>query len=162
MEDIFIKIRVLIKAEMILFRLQLRRTLQQTAIYVAAALLVVLAAGMLNIALFLSLAPRLDNAGAALAVALVDILLAVAAVIVAGRLRIDPEVDAVQALRESTIASLTADADHVKAQITDLQDDIKRIRSAVTGLTTFGGVDLTMLFQWVPMLLRLLLRRKTE
>jgi hypothetical protein len=72
MEDIFIKIRVLIKAEMILFRLQLRRTLQQTAIYVAAALLVVLAAGMLNIALFLSLAPRLDNAGAALAVALVD------------------------------------------------------------------------------------------
>ncbi len=160
MEEFFVKIRVLLKAEMILFRLQLRRTVQQTAFYIAAALLVVLAAGMLNIALYLSLAPRLDNAGAALAVAMVDILLAAVAVIVAGRLRFGPEVDAVRALHESTIASLTVDANNVKAQIADLQDDIKRIRSAVTGSMTFGGVDLTSLFQWVPVLLRFLSRRK--
>ncbi len=160
MEEFLIKIRVLLKAEMILFRLQLRRTVQQAAFYIAAALLIVLAAGMLNIALYLSLAPRLDNAGAALAVAIIDILLAVAAVIVAGRLHLGPEVDAVKALHESTIASLTTDAENVKAQIADLQDDIKRIRSAVTGSMTFGGVDLTSLFQWVPLLLRFLLRRK--
>ncbi len=160
MEEFFVKIRVLLKAEMILFRLQLRRTAQQTAFYIAAALLVVLAAGMLNIALYLSLAPRLDNAGAALTVAIVDILLAVAAVIVAGRLRFGPEVEAVRTLHESTIASLAADAEHVKTQVADLQDDIKRIRSAVTGSMTFGGVDLTSLFQWLPMLLRYLLRRK--
>lgn len=161
MDEFLIKIRILLKSEMILLRLQLRRTIQQAAFYVAAALLVVLAAGMLNIALYLSLAPRLENAGAALAVAIIDILLAVAAIIVASRLHLGPEIDAVKTLHESTMASLTADAERVKTQIEDLQDDIKRIRSAVTGSMTFGGISLPSLFQWLPMLLRILVRRKT-
>ncbi len=160
MDEFLIKMRLLLKAEMILFRLQLRRTVQQAAFYIAAALLAVLAAGMLNIALYLYLAPRLDNAGAALAVAIVDIVLAVAAVVVAGRLHLGPEVDAVKALREAALAELTADAERVKTQIADLHDDIKGIRTAVNGFLGFGGVDLTSLFQWVPVLLRVLSRRK--
>lgn len=160
MDEFLIKMRLLLKAEMILFRLQLRRTLQQAAFYIAAVLLAVLAAGMLNIALYLYLAPRLDNASAALAVAIVDIVLAVVAVVVAGHLRLGPEVDAVRALREAAMAELIADAERVKTQIADLHDDIKRIRTAVTGFLSFGGVNLASLFQWVPVLLRVLLRRK--
>lgn len=160
MDEFLIKMRLLLKAEMILFRLQLRRTLQQAAFYIAAVLLAVLAAGMLNIALYLYLAPRLDNASAALAVAIVDIVLAVVTVVVAGHLRLGPEVDAVRALREAAMAELIADAERVKTQIADLHDDIKRIRTAVTGFLSFGGVNLASLFQWVPVLLRVLLRRK--
>ena len=160
MDESLIKMRLLLKAEMILFRLQLRHTVRQAAFYIAAALLAVLAAGMLNIALYLYFAPRLDNGGAALLVAVVDILLAVAAIVVAGRLRLGPEVDAVKDLREATMAELTADAERVKVQIADLHDDIKRIRTAVTGFLSFGDVNLTSLFQWVPVLLRVLLRRK--
>ena len=160
MDEFLIKMRLLLKAEMILFRLQLRRTLQQAAFYIAAVLLAVLAAGMLNMALYLYLAPRLDNASAALAVAIVDIVLAVVAVVVAGHLRLGPEVDAVRALREAAMAELIADAERVKTQIADLHDDIKRIRTAVTGFLSFGGVNLASLFQWVPVLLRVLLRRK--
>ncbi|MGE5173890.1 MAG: hypothetical protein ACM3MD_08675, partial [Betaproteobacteria bacterium] len=133
---------------------------QQAAFYIAAALLAVLAAGMLNIALYLYLAPRLDNAGAALAVAVVDIVLAVVAVVAAGHLHLGPEVDAVKDLREAAMAELTADAERVKTQIAELHDDIKRIRTAVTGFLSFDGVDLTSLFQWVPVLLRVLSRRK--
>lgn len=160
MDEFLVKIRLLLKAEMILFRLQLRRTVLQATFYIAAVLLVVLAVGMLNIALYLYLAPRLDNAGAAFAVAIVDIVLAVVSVVVAGRLRLGPEVDAVSALREATMAKLTEDAERVKTQIADLHDDIKQIRTAVTGFLSFGGVNLTSLFQWVPMLLRVLMRRK--
>ena len=160
MEEFLVKIRLLLKAEMILFRLQLRRTVLQATFYIAAVLLVVLAVGMLNIALYLYFAPRLDNAGAAFAVAIVDIVLAVVSVVVAGRVRVGPEVDAVNALREATMAKLTEDAERVKTQIADLHDDIKQIRTAVTGFLSFGGVNLTSLFQWVPMLLRVLLRRK--
>jgi len=162
MEEFLVKIRLLLKAEMILFRLQLRRTVLQATFYIAAVLLVVLAVGMLNIALYLYFAPRLDNAGAAFAVAIVDIVLAVVSVVVAGRVRVDPEVDAVNALREATMAKLTEDAERVKTQIADLHDDIKQIRTAVTGFLSFGGVNLTSLFQWVPMLLRVLLRRKDQ
>lgn len=160
MDEFLVKMRLLLKAEMILFRLQLRRTVQQAAFYIAAVLLAVLAAGMLNIALYLYLAPRLDNASAALAVAIVDIVLAAVAVVVAGHLHLGPEVDAVKALREAAMAELTADAKRVKTQIADLHDDIKRIRTAVTGFLSFGGVNLTSLFQWVPVLLRVLSRRK--
>jgi hypothetical protein len=160
MDEFLVKIRLLLKAEMILFRLQLRRTVRQAAFYIAAALLAVLAVGMLNIALYLYLAPRLDTAGAALAVAAVDIVLAVVAIIVAGHLHLGPEVDAVMALREATMEKLTADAEHVKTHIADLRDDIKQIRSAVTGFLNFGGVNLASLFQWVSVLFRVLLRRK--
>ncbi len=160
MDEFLIKMRLLLKSEMILFRLQLRRTVQQAAFYIAAVFLALLAAVMLNIALYLYFAPRLDNASAALAVAAVDIVLAVVAVVVASHLRLGPEVDTVKALREAVIAELTADAERVKTQIAELHDDIKWIRTAVTGFLSCGGVNLTSLFQWVPVLLRVLLRRK--
>jgi len=160
MEEFLVKIRLLLKAEMLLFRLQLSRAIRQAAFYIAAILLTVLAVGMLNIALYLYLVPRLDNASAALVVAIVDIVLAVVAVVVAGRLHLGPEVDAVRNLHEAAMAELTADAERVKTHITELHDDIKRIRAAVTGFLSFGGVNLDSLFRWVPMLLRVLFRRK--
>ena len=160
MEEFLVKIRLLLKAEMLLFRLQLSRAIRQAAFYIAAILLTVLAVGMLNIALYLYLVPRLDNASAALVVAIVDIVLAVVAVVVAGRLHLGPEVDAVRTLHEAAMAELTADAERVKTHITELHDDIKRIRAAVTGFLSFGSVNLDSLFRWVPMLLRVLFRRK--
>jgi hypothetical protein len=160
MDDILVKMRLLLKAEMILLRLQLRRTVQQAAFFIAAALLAVLAAGMLNIALYLYLAPRLDNASAALVVAIVDITLAVMAVVVADRLQFGPEADAARDLREAAMAHLTAEAERVKTQIVELQDDIKRIRTAVTGFMSFGNINLSSFYQWVPVLLRIILRRK--
>jgi cell division protein FtsB len=160
MDKLMVKMHLLLKAEMILFRLQLRHTLRQAAFYIAAALLGVLAVGMLNVALYLYLARSLDGSSAALAVAIADIVLAVVAIVVAGKLRHDPEVDTVRAVREAALATLTAESARVRTQITDLQDDIKRIRDAVTGFLRFGDIDLTSLFQWVPLLLRFLLRRK--
>ncbi len=160
MDDIVTKIHLLLKAEMLLFRLQLRRTVRQAAFYVAAALLAVLAVGMLNIALYLYLAPRLDNSSAALAVAIIDIVLAVAAAIAAGHLNLGPEADAARAVREDAMAKIATDAERVKTQITDLHDDIKRIRTAVTDALSFSGANLAWLLQWIPVLLRLLLRRK--
>jgi len=160
MDDYLVKMQLLLKAEMILLRLQLRLIVQQTAFYIAAVLLAVLATGMLNIAFYLYLAPRLGSASAALAVAIVDIVLAVVAIVVASHLRLGPEVDAVKALRKSALANLTADAEYAKIKIAELHDDIKRIRTAVTGFMRFDGVSLASFFQWVPMLLRILLRQK--
>ena len=51
MDNFLVKMRLLLKSEMIRLRLQLRRTVQQAAFYIAAALLAVLAVGMLEIAL---------------------------------------------------------------------------------------------------------------
>ncbi len=160
MDKFLVKMHLLLKTEMILLRLQLRLIVQQAAFYIAAVLLAVLATGMLNIAFYLYLTPRLGSASAALAVAIVDIVLAVVAIVVASHLRLGPEVDAASALRKAALTTLTVDAEHAKSKIAELHDDIKRIRTAVTGFMSFDGVNLASFFQWVPMLLRVLLWRK--
>ena len=160
MNELMMKTRLLLKAEAILFRLHLRRTVRQAAFYLVAVLLAVLAVGMLNIALYHFLAARLDNAGAALAVAVVDVALAAAAVVVAGRLQLGPEADAAQTLREMTMAELMADAERVKAELAEMHDDIKKIRTAVTGFLSLGGLNVASVFQWLTMLLRVFWRRK--
>lgn len=160
MDELIIKMRLLAKAELILFRLHLRRAAKQTAFYVVAGLLAVLAVGMLNLALYLYLAPLFGGAGAALVVATADILLAVIVISAAGRLDLGREAVEANALRELTMVELVSDIDRVKAQIADLSDDIKKIRSAVTGIMSPGGFSLPSILQWIPTILGLFMRKK--
>jgi len=125
-----------------------------------AGLLAVLAVGMLNVALFLYLSPLFTGAGAALIVAVADIVLAASVIVAAGRLDLGPEAAEANTLRELTMAELVSDIERVKGQIADLSDDIKKIRSSVTGFMNPGGFSLQSVLQWVPMLLGLFLRKK--
>jgi hypothetical protein len=75
-------------------------------------------------------------------------------------LNLGPEADAANALRELTMSELVTDIDRVKAQIADLSDDIKKIRSAVTGFMSPGGIGISSVLQWLPMLLGLFRRKK--
>jgi hypothetical protein len=160
MDELIVKTRLLAKAELILLRLHLRRTLKQAAFYIVAGLMAVLAVGMLNVALYLYLSPLLDGARAALIVAAADIALAAIVIIAAGRLNLGPEADAANALRELTMSELVTDIDRVKAQIADLSDDIKKIRSAVTGFMSPGGIGISSVLQWLPVLFGLFRRKK--
>lgn len=162
MDELVVKLRLLAKAELILLRLHLRRTVKQAAFYIVAALLAVLAVGMLNVALYLYLAPILESARAALVVALADIALAAVVILAAGRLHLGPEADAANALRELTMTELVADIERVKTQIADLSDDVKKIRSAVTGFMSLGSVGLPSVLQWLPVILGLFRRKKHD
>ena len=162
MDELVGKLRLLAKAELILLRLHLRRTVKQAAFYVVAALLAVLAVGMLNVALYLYLSPLIESARAALIVAVADIALAAVVIIAAGRLHIGPEADAANALRELTLSELVSDIDRVKTQIADLSDDIKKIRSAVTGFMNPDSIGLSSVLQWLPVLLGLFRRKKHD
>ncbi len=152
MDKIIAKVRLLAKAEVILFRLHLRRAARQASLVLLAALFGLLAVAMLNVALYLFLAPRVDPALAALAVAGVDVLLAVVSVTAAGRLKLGPEAEAAALLRDEASNELAADADRLRAQLDDLVQDIKHIRSAVTGHAQPGGIGLPAVFQWIMML----------
>jgi len=160
MDELFVKLRILAKAEMVLFRLTLRRTVRQAVFSLAAVLLAVLAVGMLNVALYQFLVPRLDGSGAGLAVALVDLVIAAAVFLAAGRQQQGHEYDAANKLREMIIADLTADADRIKAQFTELHDDIRQIRATATGLLNPGGFNLASIAPWLMMLFRVLRSRK--
>jgi hypothetical protein len=160
MDELVVKLRLLDKAELILLRLHLSRTVKQAAFYIVAALLAVLAVGMLNVALYLYLSPLLESARAALVVALADIALAAVVILAAGRMHLGPEADAANALRELTMRELVSDVDRVRAQIADLSDDIKKIRTTVTGFMSLDSIGLPSLLQWLPMLLGLFRRKQ--
>jgi hypothetical protein len=160
MEEMIAKVRLLAKAEVILFRLYLRRAAYKMSLVLVAALFGLLALAMLNVALYLFFAPRVDPALAALAVAGVDVLLAVVAVSVAGRLELGPEAEAAASLRDLASNELAADAERLRIQLDDLVQDIKRIRSAVTGNAQPSGIGLPAVFQWIMMIVDYLRRKR--
>jgi hypothetical protein len=159
MNEMIAKVRLLAKAEVILFRLHLRRAARKVSLVLVAALFGLLALAMLNVALYLFLAPRVDPALAALAVAGVDVLLAAISVSVAGRLELGSEAEAAASLRDLASNELAADAERLRVQLDDLGQDIKRIRSAVTGNAQPGGIGLQAVFQWIMMIVGYLRRK---
>ena len=160
MEALIAKLRLLAKAEAILVRLHLRRAVRQVTFVLVAALFGLLALAMLNVALYLFLAPRIDPALAAFAVAGLDALLAVVAVVAASRLELGPEAEAAESIRDLAANGLAADAERLRAQFDDLGQDIKHIRSAVTGFTEPGASGLPAVFQWLMMLVGFLRRKR--
>lgn len=160
MDKLIAKLRLLAKAEAILVRLHLRRAVRQMSFVIVAALFGLLALAMLNVALYLFLAPRIDPALAALAVAGLDALVAVVAVAAASRLELGSEAESAESIRDQVSNELAADAERLQAQLADLGQDIKRIRSAVTGIVQPGGIGLSAIFQWLMTLVGYLRRKR--
>jgi hypothetical protein len=160
MNELIAKVRILAKAETILARMRMRTMARQAALVMAAALFGLLALAMLNVALYLYLANLSGPAPAALAVAGLDVALAMIAVVAAGRLELDPEVKEAESLRDLALSELSAEADHLRIQIDELGHDIKRIRTAVTGITQPGGISQSMVFQWLIMLINYVFRKR--
>jgi hypothetical protein len=160
MEDFLVKLRILFRAELILWRLHVRRAAKRTAFYIIAALLAVLSAAMLNVALYFYLAPKLEGTWAALVVALADLVLAAAVIAFAGRMDLGPEEEPAKALAELSMTEIASDVGRATKQIRDLEDDIRQVRSAVTNLLTFGNLNLASVFQWLMMLINLFRPRK--
>lgn len=151
MEDIIRKLRLLAKAEAILVRLHLQRAVRQISLVLAAALFGLLALAMLNVALYLLLAPRIGAALAAFTVAGIDLLTAVLAVVAAGRLELGPDAAAVETIRDTAMQELAADAERLRKHLENLGDDIRGIRDTVSGILRPGGINMPAIFQWLMM-----------
>ena len=134
--------------------------MRQVSFVLVAALFGLMALAMLNVAFYLLLAPRIDPALAALAVAGLDMVVAVVAVAAASRLELGPEAEDAEAIRDVASKELAADAERMRAQLEDLVQEIKRIRTAVTGITHPGGIGLPAIFQWIMMFVSFLRRKK--
>ena len=160
MDDLITKVRLLAKAEAILLRLHLQRAVRQVSLVLAAALFGLLALAMLNVALYLSLAPRIDPALAALAVAGTDLLVGVVAVVAASRLELGPEAEAAESIRDAATQELAADAERLRKKVEDLGEDIRGIRTSISGILQPGGISMPAVFSWLMMLVGFLRRKR--
>lgn len=115
---------------------ELRRTSKRITMTVIAGAVCFLALVMLNIAGFSALMNSYGNTFSALAVAAVDVLVAVILIVAAQSIKLAPETDTVRELRDSVLADIEEDAQTVQNELVQLRDDVKSIGSQVSSFAS--------------------------
>lgn len=138
MADPILKLQILARSEMALLRLQAKRNAVRTASFVVALVFVMLALAMLNFAGYHALVETRSPAIAALLVAVADIVVAVIVVLMSRGAGTNEEQEKiVRDIRDLAYNELSADFDEVKAKVSEVTEDVKRIRSGFSAVT--GG-----------------------
>ena len=151
MTDPIMKLKILARSEMALLRIQARRNATRTALLVVALVFVLLALGMLNFAGYQALAVNQGPAIAALLVALADGVIAIIVVVISRGAGSDTEQDKmVRDIRDLAYNELSADFDEVKEKVTQVTDDVRRIRSGFSTVT--GGASTNLANSLGPIL----------
>jgi hypothetical protein len=137
MTDPILKLQILARSELTLLRLQARRSTTRTELFVVALVFALLALGMLNFAAYHALTVKQGPAFAALMVALGDGFLAIVLVVFSRAVGSNTEQEKmVRDIRDLAYNELNADFGEVKNELTQLTEDVRRIRS---GFTLFKG-----------------------
>ena len=137
MSDTVQKIRVLSRVELALLKIHFRILTRQALLCAAGLLLALLAVAMVNAAIYLFFAERLDRDVAALIVAAFNAVLAAGLFVAATRTRPGPEAAMVEEIRDLAVSEIQADAEAVRQKLNDVTVDVQRIRSGISGV--FGG-----------------------
>ena len=140
MTDPILKLHILARSEMALLRYHARRNATRTAMFAVALVFALLAVGMLNFAGYQALAIKYGPATAATLVALVDGVLALIVVFVSRGAGSNAEQEKmIRDIRDLAYNELNADFDEVKEKVTQVTDDVRRIRSGFSTITAGSG-----------------------
>lgn len=130
------KLSILWRLQSSLNDAELRRTSKRITMTVVAGAVGFLALVMLNIAGFSALTTNYGYTFAALAVAAVDVLIAVILIVAAQSIKVAPETETVRELRNEMLADIEVDAQTVQNELVQLRDDVKSIGSKVSSFAS--------------------------
>jgi len=143
MSNAMLKLQILARSEMALAQLRAQRAGSRSVLFTVALVFGLLALGMLNLAGYQALTPRLGAALAALVVSVADLATAVVIVLVARHAGPDEDDEKLaREMRDLAYAELGADLERVKAEIRQVTDDVRGIRSSFTSIA--GGAASTL------------------
>lgn len=151
-DEFVLKLRIYARLEMALARIGARRSARQAAYYAMALLLILLAIAMFNVAAYDALTDLYGRGIGALIVAAANGVLAVFAVMIAGRMKPGPEEEAVKEMREFAAAELSTDVEEFKREVREISDSIKSLKSGVGGFFSGGDAFLSGLSPLVSLL----------
>ena len=151
MTDPIMKLQILARSEMALLRIQARRNAARTVLFAVALVFVLLALGMLNFAGYQALAVTHGPAIAAMFVALADGVIALIIVFISRSAGPNTEQEKmVRDIRDLAYNELSADFDEVKEKVTQVTDDVRRIRSGLSAVA--GGSSNNLANSLAPIL----------
>jgi hypothetical protein len=137
MDETLLKIRVLTRAEMTLAKANGRRIAARSRLYAIALGMILLTVIMVNIAAYEYLSALKGEVVAALLVAMANAILAVIVIFLASRIKPGPEEEMIKDIKELALKELSADADGIKQNFSQIVSDIEKIRS---GFSSVSGV----------------------
>lgn len=136
MQDTMVKVRALFKAQSALTRIELRTREQQAVGMAIAFVFGLLALSMLNVAAFLALASVVGTAWSALILGVADLLFAGLVAKVALGVSTGSTGEMAKELRDLCVDSLAADAEELKDRLQGVTEDIGRVRSTISSLSS--------------------------
>jgi hypothetical protein len=139
MNEITLKLRIWVRAETTLMRMNAQRTGQRFTALAIALGLATLAIGMINIGIFELLAENYGRVKGAFFLAGANGVLAALVVLVAQRSKPGLEVEMVEEIREMALAELQADADQIKDEFDRIAEHLRQIENVVSTLSGSGS-----------------------
>ncbi|HEB95904.1 MAG TPA: hypothetical protein ENI96_05680 [Sedimenticola thiotaurini] len=160
MSDTMLKLQLLARAEVALAQIRAQRAGSRSALFAVALVFGLLGLGMLNLAGYHALTPRYGPAAAALVVALGDMVVAVVVLLLSRRAGPgEREEQMAREMRDFAYAQLNSDIEQAKAQILQVTEDVRGIRSSFVSV---AGSAATTLGPLVGMLVNAVKKKRAE
>ncbi len=133
-DDIGNKLKLLLRSEKALLKLEMRRRGRQTVLAAIGIIAVFAALAALNLSAYLYLSTMMSAPPAALALAGANILLALLFFFIASKQQNGPEAEAITEIRDFALAQLGEDVDEFKQNAAELKNGIRKVSNGVSGL----------------------------
>ncbi len=134
--DINAKLKLLIKSEKALLKLEMRKKGRQTILISIALLAILVGLVMLNVTFYLYLETQFTPLISAAILSGVNLLLAVIFFVIASRQSSGPEAESIEEIRNFALDQLSTDIDGVKKNVSEFKESAYRVKSSVDSLTS--------------------------
>ena len=135
-EDFNAKIKLLIKSEKALLRLEMRRRGRQTVWIALALLAVLITLIMVNITTYLYLSTSYSNLESAIILTGLNLGVAILFFIFAARQSVGAEAASIEDIRDFAWEQVSGDLDEVKQNVSEFKDSVVKVKTTVDSFTS--------------------------
>lgn len=128
------QLAILYRSERLAAKIRARTLMRKIALFALAGLAVLFALGMLNIAGFYGLEPHFGAAGAALAVAGGNLVLAIVVAWIATTENANAQLEIADEVRDAVLEDILKDAEKVEAEIRTTASEVSALKNNILGL----------------------------
>lgn len=157
MKELALKLRILFRAEMTLFKADAQRRGQAAGLMFMSVLCIFVALAFLDIGLFFVLAESSGYSNAAFMLAAGNLALAIVPALLSRQSKPSAEELMVREIREMAMEDLSKDIDRVAQDFASVGASVKQFKSGVSGL---GGSGMNMVGPAVGLAIDLLKKKK--
>lgn len=144
MKELALKLRILFRAEMTLFKADAHRRGQAAGLMLVSVLCVLVALAFLDVGLFFVLAESRGYSNAAFILAGGNLVLALVPALLSRQTKASPEELMVREIREMAMEDLSKDIDSIAEDFAAVGQSLKQVKSGVSVLSGGGGAASAM------------------